>query len=389
MTQLTRANSEKKDKDDINLAKIESELEDEDSTPASYSVFAYPTDFTLEVLVDKWTKGDIIIPTFQRRFVWTPTQCSRLIESFLHGLPVPPIFLFFDPDNKLLVVDGQQRLRTIAYFFAGDYGRDESGNKKEFRLTGLNKKSAFLNKSYSELESSNLAAYNKLNNSVLRAFIIKQDDPKDDSSIYHVFERLNTGGTIARGQEIRNCIYHGKFNDLLRKLNKPDEGVRVSKEFAETVTKWRAIIGKRNPDRRFRDVELILRFFALYFAPTKYKPPMKEFLNRYMKGKRKITRDDLQQHQDVFQKTVNAVFDALGSKPFHIEAGLNIAVFDSVFIAFAQNLDKKIPDSIETRYRRLIADPEFKKNVTAATTNIEVVADRLKLAKKTLFGNTK
>jgi uncharacterized protein with ParB-like and HNH nuclease domain len=134
--------------------------------------------------------------------VWTISQSSRLIESFLLGLPVPAIFLFTDPHTETqIVVDGQQRLMSIKYFFEGYFGEEDKGARKVFALQGLSEESPYYNVTYRELESRNPQAFNKLNDSVLRTFIIKQLDPKDNSSIFHVFERLNTGGTQLVGKK--------------------------------------------------------------------------------------------------------------------------------------------------------------------------------------------
>jgi uncharacterized protein with ParB-like and HNH nuclease domain len=196
------------------VEKIDSEELDQQSSPPSYEILAYPADFTLEVLVDKWKKGDIKIPKFQRRFVWTQAQSSKLIESFLLGLPVPPIFLYIEPKTeKMLVVDGQQRLRSLAYFFEGSFGEeDRHGNRVVFRLVGLNEKSPFNGKTFKDIQDTDNPSFRRLNDAVLRSFVIKQLKPDDHTSIYHIFERLNTGGTFLTGQEIRNCVYAGRFN---------------------------------------------------------------------------------------------------------------------------------------------------------------------------------
>ena len=202
------------------LEDLQSENSDLEATPAEYEVITYPADFTLEGLVSKFKKGSMTVPGFQRNYVWNIKQASRLIESFLLGLPVPAIFLFTDDaKNEQLVIDGQQRLMTVVYFLDGYFGEpDANGRRKVFKLTGLNEKSPYYNKTYSDLEETNQAAFNKLNDSVLRAFVIKQITPNGNTSVYHIFERLNTGGTQLVGQEIRNCVYHGSFNDLLCKL---------------------------------------------------------------------------------------------------------------------------------------------------------------------------
>src|SRR5438094_9024770 len=104
---------------DLEIEPIQSEIDDSESSPPVFEITAYPADFTLDGLDQKLKSGDIKIPPFQRGFVWNLPQSSRLIESFMMGLPVPQIFLYTDEEQKLLVVDGQQRLKTVSYFFEG------------------------------------------------------------------------------------------------------------------------------------------------------------------------------------------------------------------------------------------------------------------------------
>lgn len=362
----------KKTKTDGDFEVLESEEQDRESSPAAYEILSYPADFTLEVLVSKWKKkNEIVVPDFQRRFVWKMTQSSRLIESFLLGLPVPPVFMYLNKDNQLLVVDGQQRLKTVAYFFEGYFGPDDKKSRPIFRLQGLDEKSPFSNKTYEDIKSTNPAAHRRLNDAVLRSFVIKQLDPKDDTSIYYIFERLNTGGTLLHSQEIRNAIYYGPFNEMLRRVNKA-EG-------------WRALIGRKTPDDRLRDVELILRFFALQDRWSKYEKPMKEFLNKYMAQARTFSDDKIAESERLFNDTLEVVAGSLGEKPFHVRSGLNIAVFDSVFPAFASHLDN-IPKDIKKRYAKLIKDGEFNDLSQYRTSDTEVVKERRKLANKILFG---
>lgn len=358
------------DSDQVDLQKLESEESDLEVSPASYEIFTYPADFTLEVLVNKWNQGEIIVPKFQRQYVWNQVQASRLVESFLLGLPVPPIFLYQQKeDNKFLVIDGQQRLTSISYFFEGYFGEETKGKRLSFRLSGLNKQSQVANKTYDDL---NEADQRKLNTAVLRSFVIKQLNPQDDTSIYHIFSRLNTGGTLLKGQEIRNCVYHGEFNDLLNDLNEMDE--------------WRKVIGKAKADRNKKDVELVLRFFALRHALPSYKKPMTDFLSRFMAQiRRTATPGQLAQWKAAFAATMTAVVDSLGEKPFHVWSGLNIAVFDSVCPAFAKNLDS-IPADIKERFHKLTNDKDYADWCRVRTTDDEIVENRSARAEKMLFG---
>ena len=113
--------------DQIELEDIPSEQEDLDIDNASYEIKTYGADFTLEILSKKFDSGEIVIPDFQRKFVWPPKKSSKLIESFLLQLPVPQVFLYREEENQdLLVVDGQQRLKTVNYFFNEKF-EDKSG----------------------------------------------------------------------------------------------------------------------------------------------------------------------------------------------------------------------------------------------------------------------
>ncbi len=357
--------------DDVLIESIPSEIEDQDTVPVSYDIVTYPADYTLEVLISKFNKT-ILVPGFQRKYVWTIKQASRLIESFLLGLPVPAIFLYVDPvKNTYLVVDGQQRLMSIAYFYEGYFGEpDGKGNRTVFKLQGLNANSPYNLLTYQDIKSKDEAAYNRLNESVLRAFIIKQLRPEGSSSIYHVFERLNTGGTQLVGQEIRNCIYHGAFNEMLISLNKNKE--------------WRNIFGRLTEDKRLRDVELILRFFALYYDSQSYYKPMKDFLSEFMVQHRNDA-NKLPAYKKLFRDTTKAIHKHLGDRPFHIHAGFNVAAFDGVYVAFAKNL-RDIPKDVSNRYKALLANQRFIKLVSSATTDVDVIKKRLELVERKLFG---
>lgn len=360
---------------------IESELADHDASLRSYEVLTYPADFTLEILVDKWNKGDINIAPGQRQFVWNQTKASKLIESFLIGLPVPPVYFYQEKDdNNFLVVDGQQRLKSIVYFFSGLFGnlKDDAPTKKKglptFNLIGLDEKSQYFEKTYQYLKEKDSSAYNKLNNSVLRSFVMKQIFPKDDTSIFQVFERLNTGGMILQPQEIRNCVLYGRFNDLLKRLNQHES--------------WRQIVGRKLPDKRMRDVELILRFFALFYNLDKYEKPMKGFLNKYMKSNRNPSDEEQATFTRLFTRTADTVVKYLGDRPFSIHRGLNIAVYDALFTGFAKhinkldhpNVSKERIREMKTKYTRLLRDKNFIKWTGRATTDIDVVKKRVNKA---------
>jgi hypothetical protein len=355
------------------LEVVESEVLDEQASLPTFEILTYPADYTLEVLVDKWRKKQLVIPNFQRRFVWTQVQSSKLIESFILGLPVPPIFLYSEPETGgLLVVDGQQRLRTIVNYYDGYFGEEVKGSRAVFRLVGLDSRSPYLGKTYEDLGITDPAVRLRLDDSVLRAFVVKQLNPADNTSIYHIFERLNTGGTFLNPQEVRNCVRHGALNDALKDFNSyPD---------------WRNVFGKQLPDKRLRDVELILRFLALHYNSESYTKPMKDFLNRFMDLNRNPGQGKLAEFRNIFESTSTAVYETLGSRPFHVRQGLNAAVFDSVFTAYAAS-DGRASSDVQARYQELLRIPEYIATIGSGTTDEEIVRTRLRLARDTLFSH--
>jgi uncharacterized protein with ParB-like and HNH nuclease domain len=344
--------------------------ENEEEAHVEYDIASYPSDFTLSGINDLWNNKDIIIPEFQREFVWNINQSSLLIESFLLGLPVPPVFFYVDKENKNLVIDGQQRILSIVFFFEGLFGFENvQGKRQVFRLTGLNQKSPYFNETFFDLDDSH---QRKFRNAVLRAVNIKQLSPKEENtSIYHIFERLNTGGSPLKPQEIRNCVFRGKIVTILRELNKDQN--------------WRKILGKKHVDKHQKDVELVLRILSLFDNTNNYEKPMKEFLNQSMKKHRNGDTSKLAKFVKLFPKVSKQIVDNLGEKPFHIRGPLNAAVLDSVFTVAFEN-PNRIDKSFAKHYANLAQDSTFLRDTQLGTTDTLTVRERYNIAYKILIG---
>ena len=148
------------------------EAETDEEEYVNYKIATYPSDLTVSVIQQMWSDKEIIIPRFQRSFVWTQKQASLLIESFLLGLPVPQVFFYVDDGDKSLVIDGQQRLRSVLYFLEGYFGEENSsGRRSTFRLIGLADSSPYSKKKFTDLSE---ADQRKLKNTVIRAINIRQ-----------------------------------------------------------------------------------------------------------------------------------------------------------------------------------------------------------------------
>lgn len=340
----------------------QSEINDttENETESFYfSVSSYGADYNAELLVSRIKKNQIFIPSFQRKYVWSVQKASRFIESLLLGLPVPGIFLSLEAStNRLLIVDGQQRLMSLYKFYEGRF--DEN---KLFKLKGVSKD--FEGKSYKELKDSDRF---RLDDSILHATVIKQDKPTDDdSSIYMVFERLNTGGMPLQPQEIRACIYYGDFNDLLSQL--------------VLNTSWRSLFTKENP--RMKEQELILRFFTFLYSSDEYKKGFKAFMNSFMAKNRMLQLYGKTELTGKFKKTIEIVIGALGKTAFKIGRQLNAAIFDSVMIGVCRRLDavgEVNMEQLQKRYRSLLQNEEYLSYVSKSTASEKSVKGRIAIA---------
>ena len=346
------------------------EEQDEGEAFVTYDIASYPSDLTLSVIKDMWIAGDIVIPEFQRNFVWSIKQASLLIESFLLGLPVPQVFFYIENDNKSLIIDGQQRILSVCFFFEGYFKQESAqGRRQVFRLTGLDERSPFADKRCEDLDES---SQRKLKSSVLRAINIRQLSPRGEStSVYHIFERLNTGGTPLKPQEIRNCVFRGEFVNSLRLLNRNKY--------------WREILGKQYEDTHQKDVELILRIFALSNSNwMKYEKPMKEFLNIAMDNHKHGTSAQVVKFVKNFPIVAELICKRLGDKPFHIRGPLNSSALDSVYCTLLDHVEK-IPNDLQTRFVNLKKNEKFTESTFYGTSDVTVLQTRFEAAKKLLI----
>lgn len=342
---------------------IDDASQDDTVIPERYDISSYGADFDVEGLVRRLDRKDVFVPPWQRDFIWKLPEASRFIESLLLGLPVPGIFLAREPEsNKLLVIDGQQRLKTLQYFYQGLF--DPKPEEKTHRVFALTKvQGKFNGLTYNTLEERDRI---KLGDSIIHATVVKQESPEDDdTSIYHIFERLNNGGRRLMPQEIRTALYHGTFVDLIRDLNDYEP--------------WRQIYGKKN--NRLKDQELILRFLALLFDAERYERPMEEFLNKFAKRNQNAQARFLLDCETVFTSTIKFISQALDNKAFRPEGPINAAVFDSVMVGLARRLIGNPVENIEAvqaAYYGLLKDEAYSTAVSYATSNERSVETRLR-----------
>lgn len=328
-----------------------------------YKITSFGADFLVDGLVSRFGTGDIFVPNFQRSFVWTRPQASRFIESILLGLPVPGIFLYKEAEtNKLLIVDGLQRLSSLKAFITQNFPDSD----KTFRLEKVAQK--YEGKTYGDLDAEDKR---QVNNTIIHATIFQQTTPlEDDSSVYLIFERLNTGGTPLQPQEIRAALYHGPIAEMLSELNEVDS--------------WRQIFGRIS--RRRKDEELILRYLAFLYSRAPYASPMVKFLNHFMSANRQLTKLNSKQVINNFEKTFDFIHESLGTKAFRPARSLNAAAMDSVATTVTRNklYAKLKPKEFRVRYQRLLKNKEFQDAIQRSTADESVVQQRLRVAEEIL-----
>jgi len=224
-------------------------------------------------------------PRYQREYVWEsrPALPSRLIESILLDIPIPPLYFGQMADGKLEVIDGQQRLRTLIRFVSNEFALQRlSGRWLEGRY-------------YRDLSAEQQA---KIDDFAIHCVVIDAGNRTDLR--FEMFERLNRGSISLNEQEVRNCVYRGPFNDLLAEL--------------ERDPAWRRVKGGDSPEHRFKEREMILRFFAFANHLDFYAGNLKRFLNDYMENHAPKTPGELKQQAAMFQQTMQNVYAVFGSR---------------------------------------------------------------------------
>lgn len=374
------------------------ETDDEEFSVKEYDVTAVPNDFNIRTIFDFVDSGVVSIPGFQRNYVWDQKRASKLIESLLIGLPIPQIFLYEESRNKFSVIDGQQRLMSIYYFKKKRFPRMErrAALRKIAVDSGTIPPEILADDNYFVNFNLQLPArlpsqtnrFDKLNYDTLgeyqstfdlrtvRNIVIRQNTPEDDdSSIYEIFNRLNSGGINLTPQEIRVSLYHSKFYTMLDRINQQPV--------------WRKLIGQEETDLHVKDVEILLRAFAMLWYGADYKPSMTRFLNMSSRRFKSLKDEDIAYCEQLFLSFLTACAE-LDGRSFISKYGtrFNISTFEAVFVALTQEpfskrelVSKKINIA---NLENLQTDPSFVGATQTATASSSNVALRKKRAAELL-----
>lgn len=320
---------------------------DPDETPVQdRRLVTQPYDLVVTALLDQIEKKTLHLrpiserPTFQRRYVWPNKLASRLVESILLNVPIPPCYMSQNDDFELDVIDGQQRIYSIYRF-----------SKNQFKLTDLEVLKELNGLQFFELPQN---LQRRFHTYTLRCIIITNDSHPEIR--FDVFERLNTNTVPLNAQEIRNCIYRGPLVDLIGKLAEYDQ--------------WLSILNRKEPDKRMRGEELILRFFAFHIRGVEsYRTPQKHWLNAMASAGRRFGKQQISDLEDTWKSTIGKcliVFDSnecFRRLPLdRPRAVINRALMDLTMTSLAKLTESQtrvLSRALYERYLEVLRNEEF------------------------------
>jgi hypothetical protein len=351
---------------------LEEDVEEIGLTEGKSQIFTDQGDPEIDSLYKKWKKGKLIIqPDFQRQFVWDQKKSSRLIESALLNIPLPVIYISQEKDGKEHVIDGQQRLTSFFSYIDGNFP-----GESDFKLTGLKVFKDLNRKKFTELEED---YQDIIRDCKIRAITFRKES--DPNLKFEIFERLNTGSVSLNDQELRNCIYRGLYNKFLKELSE-------EKDYME-------LMGITKPDKRMKDIELVLRFAAFYHQTyLHYKPPVRTFLNKEMEMYQLISETDASELKAAFKNSVSIIKSLLGKHAFkrfykgddknpngHWEPKkFNTSLFDVLMYSFAREDKNKVYQHLDAIREALIylmtQDQDFIDSIELSTSSVPAVIKR-------------
>ena len=322
--------------------------EEAELTAQERTVHTQGYDLSVNTLFEQWTDKILVLPEFQREYVWDNAKASRLVESLLTGIPIPILYFAETPAATYEIVDGHQRVFSLVRFI-----------DNQFALTGLRLRNELRGLRFHRLPERDQRF---LRTRVMRAIIISADS--HPTMKFEIFERLNTGAVALNAQEIRNALYRGSLNDTLKLL--------------ERNASFRICMDRSKPRARMVDRELVLRFLALRDEFTDYRPPLVRFLNDYMSKNRLADTQWLGQRSAVFEQVSATAAGIYGAGAFRrtdasgepLERNVNRALFDTQMLVLSvsdQETALAARVAVLEASAALYDDPKFMDTISRAT----------------------
>jgi hypothetical protein len=274
--------------ENIELEKLEQQLnyEDDSNELPPNDIVAFNELRSCADLLRMYETNQLDIqPDFQRDVVWSKPDQTRFIDSLIKQLPIPSMCISLDyRTDKRQIIDGLQRMSSIINFLSNDEWKLSQLDDIDENLSG---------KTVHTIRTKSRDLYSRVQNVVIPITVIRCDYSKKTHSeyLFTIFHRLNSGGIKLNNQEIRNCIFSGSTNNLLKKISS-----------SETVIK---AIGEKT---RFANEELFLRFFSFNDDLLSYTGKLSTYLNAYMHTRRYIEQDEIDAKFDFAKETVELIF---------------------------------------------------------------------------------
>lgn len=329
-------------------------------------------DKSVSDLMNMIDKGYIVFnPEYQRKYVWDNKKASLLVESILLNIPIPVIYASEDDDGNWNIVDGLQRLNSLKRYYDG-----------KFNLKGLEVFNELNNDKYSDL---NVKARKFLDNANLRVVLLFNDSHPEIK--YDIFMRLNTGSVKLKEQELRNCLYRGELNELIKEI--------VNEEIVLNIFKL------KEPHKRMDDAEIVLRYIAISENYNRdngvirdYAGVMKTFLNKFMGNNKNLSKYEKEELKSKCYDTFEKVYEIFGSNAFRkcvdgdFSGPINRSLMDVITISFEEysleNLKEKKQEIVNLYVELPQVNTKFDDSITFATSSTDVLMNRLAIWREEL-----
>lgn len=351
---------------DLQLNREEEELENEEYSYAipPQNIYSYTETRSCYDIVRMLSDNDLSrTPDFQREDVWELPQKTRFIDSLLKKLPIPSMCFSVDANDSYIAIDGKQRTGVIFDFL--------SKKNLDYKLSDLEDVDPRISgKTLKEIHENNPEVFKAVGNFSIPINVIKCDYTRKDNLIYiyRIFQRLNTGGLKLNNQEIRNCVYRGKFIELINDCNKN--------------TNWRNWVEKLANDKRMKGPERILLFFCMHYKLEYYENKLSVFMSDFLAEHQNENDSWLASQKELFLNTIN-----IASK-IKLDSARNVYV-DAILYGISKNINNckdKSDVELQNLYTTLMSDIAFVPDkLRAGTSNKAQLLERYNAARR-IFG---
>ncbi len=322
------------------------------SIKALESLAIVPMDLSMELILEWVRKGKLVLdPNFQRREVWDIKKKSRFIESLILGIPIPSILLADDrKNNQYIVIDGKQRISAIVQFMA------INNDNKGFKLKDLEILKDLENFTYKKMLSDGnvVDLLSGFQNAILKSSIVRN---YTEEQLYFIFNRLNTGSVPLSTQELRQSLFPGGFLDYVNEYSYDNEYIKN-------------VLGISKPDKRMKDVELVVRYISFKHFLDSYSNSLNDFFNNtciyfnktWIENKAKIINDCVE-----LNNAISFVFANLGNDAFRAYlqnkeskewkfGPINRPMFDLMSVVFSDPTNRSLISDKNINLRTFIID---------------------------------